>query len=152
MIDDRPDAPPRAKRKRSTKREIAQRNARLIRNLAVGATHEEIALREGVSVKRARELVSDLLRERAVETPAEFVQLQIRRLNEAMLVAYSAMGGGNLKAVREVVRITSAYDRYYGFFPQAPSAPPALPPPPLLALPTPEQARAAVVKDGNKAS
>jgi len=138
MIDDRPDAPPRAKRKRSTKREIAQRNARLIRNLAVGATHEEIALREGVSVKRARELVSDLLRERAVETPAEFVQLQIRRLNEAMLVAYAAMANGNLKAANTVVSIVREYDRYAAFFPELPE-PLALPPPPL-ALPAPAEA------------
>ena len=137
MIDDGSGPPPRAKRKRSTKREIAERNSRLIRNLTIGATVEEIAAREGVSVKRARELVSDLLKERTVTTPAEFVQLQIRRLNEAMLVAYAAMANGNLKAANTVVRIVREYDRYHGFFPRPPE-PPALPPP--LALPAPAEA------------
>jgi len=140
--------PAGAKRKRSTKRAVAARNARLIRNLAIGATAEEIAAREGVSVKRARELVSDLLKQRAVETPADFLQLQIRRLNEAMLVAYAAMGGGNLKAAETVVRIVREYDRYHGFFPR-PAEPLALPPPPLaLAAPAETRALAAAEKVG----
>ena len=138
MIDDGSGTPPRAKRKRSTKREIAERNSRLIRNLTIGATVEEIAAREGVSVKRARELVSDLLKERTVATPAEFAQLQIRRLNEAMLVAYAAMASGNLKAANTVVSIVREYDRYAAFFPELPE-PLALPPPPL-ALPAPAEA------------
>jgi hypothetical protein len=129
----------RARRKRSTRREVAARHARLLRNLVVGASAEEIAAREGVSVKRARELIAGLLKERAVATPAEFLQLQIRRLDEAMLVAYAAMSGGNLKAANTVVRIVREYDRYYGFFPQAPDPPLALPPPPL-ALPAPAAA------------
>ncbi|MBV9290352.1 MAG: hypothetical protein JO288_21470 [Hyphomicrobiales bacterium] len=137
MIEDGSPPPARGKRRRSTKREIAERNSRLIRNLTIGATVDEIAAREGVSVKRARELVSDLLNERTVETPAEFAQLQIRRLNEAMLVAYAAMANGNLKAVNAVVSIVREYDRYHGFFPRR-AEPLALPPPPL-ALPAPAE-------------
>jgi hypothetical protein len=49
--------------------------------------------------------------------PEEFVALQISRLNEALLVAYSAMSGMNLKAVDRVVRIARELDRYHGFFP-----------------------------------
>ena len=139
----------RGRRSRSTKSEVAARRARLIRNLTVGATAEEIAAREGISVKRARELISDVLKERAVETPAEFQQLQIRRLNEAMLVAYGAMGGGNLKAANTVVRITREYARYYGFFPQAPEPPLALPPPPLM-LPAPAPKEGQAVASGTE--
>jgi len=47
--------------------------------------------------------------------PAEFLAMQVSRLNEALLVAYSAMGGMNLKAVDRVVKIVRELDRYHGF-------------------------------------
>ena len=40
--------------------------------------------------------------------------IQVSRLNEALLVAYSAMGAMNLKAVDQVVRIVHELDRYHG--------------------------------------
>ena len=49
------------------------------------------------------------------QPPAEFVALQVSRLNEALLVAYSAMSGTNLKAVDQVVKIVRELDRYHGF-------------------------------------
>ena len=49
------------------------------------------------------------------EPPAEFVALQVSRLNEALLVAYSAMSGANLRAVDLVVKIVRELDRYHGF-------------------------------------
>ena len=45
------------------------------------------------------------------------------RLNEAMIVAYGAMAGGNLKAVDRVVRIVSEMDRYHGFYSNPEEAP-----------------------------
>ncbi len=125
------------------------RDARIIRQLAAGQTIEEVAAREEISPRRARERVSAMLARRAADPPAEFVQMQIQRLNEAMLVAYGAMSGGNLKAVDRVVKITREFDRYHGFALSLaapalarliqPSALPALAPPalamPALALP-----------------
>ena len=49
------------------------------------------------------------------EPPAEFLALQVSRLNEALLVAYSAMSGANLRAVDLVVKIVRELDRYHGF-------------------------------------
>ena len=37
------------------------------------------------------------------------------RLSEALLVAYSAMSGANLRAVDRVVKIVRELDRYHGF-------------------------------------
>ena len=37
------------------------------------------------------------------------------RLSEALIVAYSAMSGGNLRAVDRVVKIVRELDRYHGF-------------------------------------
>jgi hypothetical protein len=51
----------------------------------------------------ARERKAAILARRGIDPPHEFIQLQIRRLSEAMLVAYSAMGNGNLHAVDQVV-------------------------------------------------
>ena len=48
--------------------------------------------------------------------PQEFVAIQVGRLNEAMLVAFSAMSPANLKAVDQVVKIVRELDRYGGAF------------------------------------
>ena len=138
------------KRRRATKRETAMRDLRFVEKLAAGVTIEEIAASEGISRKWARERKAALLAERAIDPPEEFIQLQIRRLSEAMLVAYSAMTAGNLKAVDQVIKVVRELDRYHGFGamsgprsfalaePAAP-APLALPP---LALPEPPAALA----------
>ena len=124
----------RPKRPRATKRELAQRDLRLIENLAAGVTIEEIAASEGISCKWARERKAAILAERTIDPPHEFIQLQIRRLNEAMLIAYSAMSNGNVKAVDQVIKVVRELDRYHGFdaialprsFAEAPVTPPPL--------------------------
>ena len=51
--------------------------------------------------------------------PAEFLALQVSRLNEALLVSFGAMHttatGTNFEAVDRVVRIVRELDRYHGF-------------------------------------
>ena len=42
--------------------------------------------------------------------------IQLNRLNEALLVAFSAMSPTNLKAVDQVVKIVRELDRYGGAF------------------------------------
>ena len=68
-----------------------ERDLRFIEKLAAGVTIEEIAASEGISVQWARERKAAILASRAIDPPHEFMQLQIRRLSEAMLVSYSAM-------------------------------------------------------------
>ena len=139
-----------AKRRRATKREQAMRDLRFVEKLAAGVTIEEIAASEGISPQWARARKSAILAQRAIDPPHEFIQLQIRRLSEAMLVAYSAMSAGNVKAVDQVIKVARELDRYHGFGPY-PSAqrlaapPPAAPAPlalPPLALPEPPAALA----------
>jgi DNA-binding CsgD family transcriptional regulator len=77
----------------------ARRERRIVRLLNGGVSVAEIAAREEVTEKRMRALVSEILARRMPEPPAEFLALQVSRLNEALLVAYSAMSGANLKAV-----------------------------------------------------
>lgn len=132
-----------SKRQRATKRELAKRDLRLIEKLAAGATIEEIAASEGISVKWARERKAALLASRVIDTPHEFIKLQIRRLSEAMLVSYSAMSLGDLNAVDKVIKVARELDRYHGFAPdrgaQRHAASLSAAPPPLLSLPEPSK-------------
>jgi hypothetical protein len=145
----------RSKRTRATKRGLAQRDLRLIQKLAAGVTIEEIAASEGISVKWARERKAAVLASRVIDTPHEFVKLQIRRLSEAMLVAYGAMSNGDLHGVDRVIKVARELDRYHGFAPDrsAPRYAPSLPaaPPPPLALPEPPAAHPAMDWDKSAA-
>jgi hypothetical protein len=75
-------------------------------------------VREGLSLKRMHNLVREIRAQRMLQPPAEFLALQVSRLNEA-LVSYSAMhssvAGANFEAVDRVVRIVREFDRYHGF-------------------------------------
>ena len=127
------------------RRAKAERNLRLFNLLKAGAPVAEIALQEGLSARRARELLQEMLARREVDPPAGFAQLQIGRLSDAMMVAHAAMMEGNLQALDRVVRIVGELDRYHGFARSAvgtaAAATPALcAPAPPLALPAPAEA------------
>jgi len=127
-------------RRRATRREMAKRDLRLIEKLAAGVTIE-VAASEGISPQWARERKAAVLASRVIDTPHEFLKLQIRRLSEAMLVSYGAMSNGDLKAVDKVIKVARELDRYHGFAPKRNAQPHAASlsaaPPPLLALPEP---------------
>jgi hypothetical protein len=65
-----------------------------------------------------------------------FVQTQIGRLSDAMMIAHTAMMSGNLQALDRVVRLIRELERYHGIAHFAPvsSAPR---PAPLAADPAP---------------
>ncbi len=105
---------PTAKRKRATRRETVRRDARIVRALAHGELIDEVAAREGLTLRRVRERVAAVVARRAPGPTEDFVAVQIARLNEAMLIAYGAMQDGNLAAVDRVLKITREYDRYHG--------------------------------------
>jgi DNA-binding CsgD family transcriptional regulator len=106
-------------RRRATRVEKTEREERVISLLNRGVSVPEIAAREGLSLKRMRNIVREILVERMPQPPAEFLALQVSRLNEALLVSYSAMhtaaAGTNFEAVDRVVRIVRELDRYHGF-------------------------------------
>jgi hypothetical protein len=105
--------------RRATQREKVRREERIVGLLNRGASVPEIAASEGVSLKRMRNVVRELLAERMPQPPAEFLALQVNRLNEALLVSFTAMHeakeGTNFEAVDRVVRIVRELDRYHGF-------------------------------------
>jgi hypothetical protein len=114
-----------------------EREAQVVSLLNRGVSVPEIAAREGLSLKRMRNIVREILSERMPQPPAEYLALQVSRLNEALLVSYSAMhataAGANFEAVDRVVRIVRELDRYHGFAavarPREEAEAPRLPPP-----------------------
>jgi hypothetical protein len=106
-------------RRRATRLEKTEREQRVISLLNRGVSVLEIAAREDLSLKRMRNIVREILAQRMPQPPAEFLALQVSRLNEALLVSYSAMHnsttGTNFEAVDRVVRIVRELDRYHGF-------------------------------------
>jgi hypothetical protein len=134
-----------ARRKVRLKRDA--REKWIIDRLNRGMSVTEVAARQEVTRRRMQILVREILERRAPSPPAEYMALQVNRLNEAMIVAYGSMAGGDLKAVDRVVRIVGEMDRYHGFFPRPAGAPvnrrrlalPAREPPTLA--PPPEAGR-----------
>lgn len=149
---------PPARRDRSpAARQIAklkktERQTRIIGLLNRGVSVAEIAEREGVSPNRMHKVVRAILAARMPQPPAEYLALQLSRLNEAMIVSYGAMynpeTGANFKAIDSVTRLIREMDRYHGFAPASLSPIPdtaRLPAPsePPLALPAPALDRVA---------
>ena len=90
--------------RRATRLEKAERERRVVSLLNRGVSIPEIAAQQGLSLKRMRNVVREILAERMPQPPAEFLALQVSRLNEALLVSYSAMhttaGGNELRGCR----------------------------------------------------
>ena len=103
--------------RREARRKKHVRERRIVDLLNRGLSTAELAAREGVTLRRMQILVKTILARHVPPAPAEYLALQMSRLNEAMIVAYCAMSSGNLGAVDRVVRLVREMDRYHGFFP-----------------------------------
>jgi hypothetical protein len=101
---------------RAARLKTFEREQLIVDYLNRGVSVAEIAARVGLSEKRMRAVIREILVRRMPHAPEEFAAIQVSRLNEAPLVAYSAMTGANLKAVDRVVRIVRDLDRYHGAF------------------------------------
>ena len=105
--------------RRKARNAKADRERQIVGLLNRGLSVAEISSQSGVSIKHMRNLVRKILAERMPQPPAEYLALQVSRLNEALFVSYSAMHnsatGTNFEAVDRVVRIVRELDRYHGF-------------------------------------
>ncbi|HEY5205915.1 MAG TPA: hypothetical protein VIJ63_15115 [Roseiarcus sp.] len=111
--------------------------------LASGYSPEQIAEVRKVSVKTIRREIDAAIARRRFDAPERYVHLQVARLTKALRVADTALERGDLKAVRALVTVVAAMDRYHRLtdptgYSASPSLPdafdlrfPAAPPPPL---------------------
>ena len=88
------------------------RRRRIFAQLREGFTYEEIAAEEGVSVSRIRQIVSQALQQRAVDSGAEHAKLQLDRLAPAIQLAAEAMAAGDISAINPYLKALDRLDRY----------------------------------------
>ena len=87
------------------------RRRRIFARLREGFTYEEIAAEEGVSPSRIRQIVSQELQQRAVDSGAEHAKLQLDRLAPAVQLAAEAITAGHISA-SPYLKALDRLDRY----------------------------------------
>ncbi|MGD1035999.1 MAG: hypothetical protein ABR878_02160 [Roseiarcus sp.] len=129
-----PPAPQQARRS-AARRATAERKLRILERLTAGVSVGHIARVENVTIRRVRQIIAEMLAKREVDPPAGFVQLQIARLSDAMVVAHTRMMEGDLQAMDRLIKLTGELDRYHGFGRTEIAAEPNPAPPPRIAAP-----------------
>jgi hypothetical protein len=87
------------------------RRRRIFAQLREGFTYEEIAAEEGVSVSRIRQIVSQELQQRGVDSGAEHAKLQLDRLAPAIQLAAESIAGGDISAITPYLKALDRLDR-----------------------------------------
>jgi hypothetical protein len=121
-------------RRAAAPRATATRKLRIVEQLVAGMSVARIAQAENRSVRRVRQIIAETLENREIDPSAGFVQLQIARLNDALIVAHTRMIEGDLRAIDRLVSLVRELDRYHGLRAPAPAPPP--PAPLQIAAPT----------------
>jgi hypothetical protein len=116
------------------RRKTADQRLRILERLTTGLSVVHIARVEKLTVRRVQQIIAAMLESREIDPPAGFVQLQVARLSDAMIVTHTMMMEGDLQAVDRMIRLTRELDRYHGFGQAQIPAPPE--PPRRLAPPT----------------
>jgi uncharacterized protein YdbL (DUF1318 family) len=88
------------------------RRRRIFVQLREGFTYDEIAAEEGVSPSRIRQIVSQQLQQRAVDSGAEHAKLQLDRLAPALQLAAEAIAAGDIAAITPYLKALDRLDRY----------------------------------------
>jgi hypothetical protein len=88
------------------------RRRRIFAQLREGFTYDEIAAEEGVSTSRIRQIVSQELQQRAVDSGAEHAKLQLDRLAPAIQLAAEGIALGDISAIMPYLKALDRLDRY----------------------------------------
>ena len=88
------------------------RRKRIFARLREGASYEEIAAEEAVSRERIRQIVSEVLQKRAVDSGADHAKLQLDRLAPLMQLAAEAVAAGDVTAITPYLKVLDRLDRY----------------------------------------
>jgi hypothetical protein len=108
MIEDR--APGR--RRRLGAQGMMFRGRRIFARLREGFTYEEIADEEGLSLSRTRQIASQELQQRSVDSGADHAKLQLERLASVMQLAAEAVAAGDVTAITPYLKVLDRLDRY----------------------------------------
>ena len=88
------------------------RRKRIFARLREGASYEEIAGEESVSRERVRQIVSEVLQKRSIDSGADHAKLQLDRLAPVMQLAAEAVAAGDVTAITPYLKVLDRLDRY----------------------------------------
>jgi hypothetical protein len=108
MVDEQ--AP--ARRRRLGAHGMIFRRRRIFASLREGFTYDEIAAEEGVSKSRIRQIVSEELQQRTVDSGADHAKLQLDRLAPAVQLGAEAIAAGDISAINPYLKALDRLDRY----------------------------------------
>ena len=101
-----------ASRRRMGARGMVFRRRRIFARLREGLGYEEIAAEEGVSLRRIRQIVAEVLQKRAVDSGADHAKLQLDRLAPAVQLGAEAIAAGDVSAITPYLKALDRLDRY----------------------------------------
>jgi hypothetical protein len=102
----------RRPKRRVTRAGKGLRLKRIFARLREGASYDQIASEEGLTLRRVRQIVADRLEERPVDSETEHARLQLARLEPALKAAAEAIGAGDVRAVPAYLRVLERIDHY----------------------------------------
>ena len=88
------------------------RRRRIFAKLREGLSYDEIAAEEGVTATRIRQIVSEVLQKRAVDSGADHAKLQLDRLAPVMQLAAEAVAAGDVTAITPYLKVLDRLNRY----------------------------------------
>ena len=88
------------------------RRRRIFARLREGWAYDEIAVEEGVTATRIRQIVSEVLQKRAVDSGAYHAKLQLDPLAPAVQLGAEAIAAGDISAISPYLKALDRLDRY----------------------------------------
>ena len=88
------------------------RRRRVLARLREGLTYDEIAGEEGVSRERIRQIASEVLQKRTVDSGADHAKLQLDRLAPAVQLGAEVIAAGDISAITPYLKALDRLDRY----------------------------------------
>ena len=89
------------------------RTQRIFERLREGWAYDEIASAERLSAERIRQIVTEALAHRVVDTGEDHAQLQIERLRPALKLACDSVKAGELRAIGPLIKVIDRLDRHH---------------------------------------
>ena len=90
---------PAKRRRRLGAHGMMLRRKRIFAGLRDGLRYDEIAAQEGVTTERIRQIVTEVLKNRSVDSDADHAKLQLDRLVPALQIAAEAVASGDVRAI-----------------------------------------------------
>ena len=103
---------PAPARLRVTAADRERRRLRILARLQEGWSYEALAEAEALSRERIRQIVKASLDRREVDPNADFIRLQMARLDPALRLASEKVAEGDLMAIDRLLRVLDRMDKY----------------------------------------